>query len=153
MSVKQLETIPNEPKAKTAKQMAREDIEYAISHKMHTFEFIGDYNYKYLGSYAREVADGIFHSQVYNTARLKVCDKLRKELGVRYIFPPSFWEYRGRYITIIQHKEDDRVHVYGKIDYKFAEKFEEILEQDTRVRYKETEERKRYREERADSEA
>lgn len=141
MSIKPIEALPPERGSVTRRKMLRDDIMSAISQRITAFEFEGDYNYKYLAQYAREQADFIFVKEVYRPAVKKVREKLKGELRKPYIFPPSQWEYNGRFIKITKRKEEDRNHVYAQIDYDFFDRFEEILEADTRKQYREREER------------
>ena len=142
MSIKPIEALPPERESVTRRKMLRDDIMSAISQRITAFEFEGDYNYKYLAQYAREQADFIFGKEVYRPAVKKVREKLKEERLAPYIFPPSGLEYKGRFIKIAKRKGEDRNHVYAQIDYDFADRFEEILEEDTRKKYQEREGRK-----------
>jgi len=57
--IKPVDTIPESPTqaGKTNRQKIRDDIQEAIDKGIAAFEFVGDYNFKYLGQYAREEAD------------------------------------------------------------------------------------------------
>ena len=145
MSIKPIEALPPERESVTRRKMLQEDIMSAISQRITAFEFEGDYNYKYLAQYAREQADFIFRREVYSPAAKKVKDKLKKEWKGAYVFPPSDFGYKGRFIKITKRKGEDRNHVYAQIDFDFADRFEEILEADTRKRYQEREERNKKR--------
>ena len=147
MSIKPIEALPPVPESSSRRKMITEDIMTAIAQKIKTFEFEGDYNYKYLAQYAREQAEFIFRKDIYRLCCKKVRDKLKKEYGIQYIFPTDEHNYKGRFIRIHQRKGEDRNHVYAEIDYDFADKFEEILEADTRKHYQECEERKTQRNE------
>lgn len=151
MSIKQIDTLPPEPESKSRRKMLREDLMTAISQRITAFEFEGDYNYKYLASYAREEADSFFRSEIFYPAERVVRKKLKGEYKMSYVFPPSVWVYRNRFIKITNRKGDDRNHVYAQIDYDFADKFVDILEADTRKRYQEVEERKKNHDKIADS--
>lgn len=141
MSIKQIDALPPERESVTRRKMLHEDIMNAISQRITAFEFEGDYNYKYLAQYAREQADFIFRSKIFRPAQMKVRKKLKEEYNRTYVFTPSDWEYKGRFIKISKRKGEDRNHVYAQIDYDFADRFEEILEADTRKKYPECEER------------
>lgn len=56
--IKPVDTIPESPTQawKTNRQKIRDDIQEAIDKGIAAFEFVGDYNFKYLGQYAREEA-------------------------------------------------------------------------------------------------
>ena len=75
----------------------------------------------------------------------KVREKLKKEWKGEYVFLPSDFGYKGRFIKITKRKGEDRNHVYAQIDFDFADRFEEILEADTRKLYQEREERNKKR--------
>lgn len=144
MSIKPIEALPPERESVTRRKMLRDDIMSAISQRITAFEFEGDYNYKYLAQYAREQAEYIFKKEVYWQAMKKVREKLKEEWKGAYVFASSDI-YKGRFIKITKRKGEDRNHVYAQIDYDFADRFEEILEADTRKRYQEREERNKKR--------
>ena len=137
MSIKPVNDIPMTLQEKKAsyREMVRQDICYALTNHINTFEFDGDYNYKYLANYAREEADLIFIRELYRDAANRVKEELVKKLNRKYIFT-DHWRYKGKYIKIRTKKGEDRIHVYGQIDFDFADKFYEILLRDTEEKYK-----------------
>ena len=56
--IKPIDKIPENPMQafKTYRQKIRDDIQEAIDKHIPAFEFVGDYNFKYLAQYAREEA-------------------------------------------------------------------------------------------------
>lgn len=143
MSIKPVEEIPMtlQEQRQSYRERIRQDICYAITNRISTFEFDGDYNYKYLANYAREEANMIFSRRVYREAAMQVRKTLEPKWNDRRVFPESEFKYKNRYIRIREKKGEDRVHVYGQIDFDFEEKFYEILLADTERKYKGIEER------------
>ena len=123
------------------RERIRQDICYAITNRISMFEFDGDYNYKYLANYAREEASHIFSRMIYRDARRQVRKTLAEKLQRENVFPESVFMYKNRYIRIREKKGEDRVHVYGQIDFDFGENFYDILLADTERKYKEIAER------------
>lgn len=147
MPIKPVNDIPMTLQEKRAsyREMVRQDISYALKNHISTFEFDGDYNYKYLANYAREEADIIFRRSLYRDAEKRVKEELAKKLNLKYIFT-DHWRYKGKYIKIRTKKGEDRIHVYGQIDFDFADKFYEILLSDTEEKYKAIEAREKRKE-------
>ena len=79
MSIKPIEGLPPVPESSSRRKMITEDIMTAIAQRIKTFEFEGDYNYKYLAQYAREQAESIFRKEIYYPAVKKVRKKLKEE--------------------------------------------------------------------------
>ena len=149
MSIKVVKDIPQNlaEKRKSYREMIRNDIQEAIDNHIERFEFEGDYNWKYLAQYAREEADIIWRKTVYYDTAKKVRAELKKDRpGEMYIPIRSGYDYHGKYIKIRTKKGEDRIHVYGEIDYKFAEGFYELLKADAIAIEKATAERKAERE-------
>ena len=55
--------------AKSYRQRITDDIQEAIDKGIPLFEFVGDYNYKYLAQYAREQANRLNRQYVNNVVR------------------------------------------------------------------------------------
>lgn len=68
------------------RERIRQDICYAITNRISTFEFDGDYNYKYLANYAREEASHIFIRMIYRDASRQVRKTLAEKLQRKYVF-------------------------------------------------------------------
>lgn len=111
--IKPVDEIPKGTRMQreTYRQMIRDDIQGAIDKGIHTFEFDGEYNYKYLAIYAREEADVILKRTLREA--WKICAEQNENGGWDY---PNTWERHIRtgpkYIEVVNHKEDDRNHVY-----------------------------------------
>lgn len=75
--IKQIEEIPKShaEKCKSYRQLIRDDIQEALDKNISKFEFIGDYNFKYLAQYAREEADRIIRKEY-----IRVVQKHKAEL-------------------------------------------------------------------------
>ena len=143
MPIKPVDEIPLTvaEQRESYRERIRQDICYAITNRISTFEFDGDYNYKYLANYAREEASHIFSRRIYRDASRQVRKTLAEKLQREHVFPESEFKYKNRYIRIREKKGEDRVHVYGQIDFDFGEKFYDILLADTEQKYKEIAER------------
>lgn len=151
MAIKPVNEIPMtlQEKRQSYREMIRKDIQEAIDNHIERFEFEGDYNWKYLAQYAREEADLIWRKTVYyDTAKKVRAELLKDRPGENYIPMRSGYEYRGKYIKIRTKKGEDRIHVYGEIDFKFVESFYETLKADTIACEKIIAERKAEREKR-----
>ena len=148
MPIKPVDEIPLTvaEQRKSYRERIRQDICYAITNRISTFEFDGDYNYKYLANYAREEASHIFSRMIYRDARRQVRKTLAEKLQRENVFPESVFMYKNRYIRIREKKGEDRVHVYGQIDFDFGENFYDILLKDTEEKYKEIEAREKRKE-------
>lgn len=151
MAIKPVNDIPMtlQEKRRSYREMIRKDFQEAIDNHIERFEFEGDYNWKYLAQYAREEADLIWRKTIYNDTAKKVRAELLKDRpGETYISMRSGYDYHGKYIKIRTKKGEDRIHVYGEIDYKFAEGFYELLKADAIENLKIIAERKAQRERR-----
>lgn len=132
MAIKVVKEIPQtlQEKRKSYREMIRKDIQEAIDNRIEKWEFEGDYNWKYLANYAREEADRIWRSTVYRDVGRRVVEEMKKRFpNEKYhsIYMKSGYDFKGRYIKIRTAKGNDRVHVFGEIDYKFADGFYEEL--------------------------
>ena len=150
MAIKPVNEIPLtlQEKRQSYREMIRKDIQEAIDNHIERFEFEGDYNWKYLAQYAREEADRMWRNTIYyDTAKKVRAELLKDRPGEKYIPMRSGYEYHGKYIKIRAKKGEDRIHVYGEIDYKFAEGFYELLKADAIEQEKIIAERERIRNE------
>ncbi len=57
MAIQALDKLPEKVSKKSEKAMIREDLQEAIDKGIESFEFIGDYNYKYLASRVKNEAN------------------------------------------------------------------------------------------------
>lgn len=137
MSIKVVDDIPEtlQEKRQSYREKITLDILEALEQRIECFEFEGDYNWKYLAQYAREEARRIFRKNYYLPAKNKVITELKEKYNEKYIFPKSDWEYKNRFINVVNRKGEDRQHVYVTIDYEFADNFYKTLLEDTDAHY------------------
>ena len=112
------------------------DIMEAINKHIEHFEIVGDYNYKTLAQNARMVVSRIFKEYtkpIYREARKELNDKFEEKYA--YIWLDSWYYYEKNFIRIRQHKAEDRIHVYGDIDFDFLDSFKDILIDDALEKY------------------
>ena len=121
--IKAVESIPKKGKSASAFSLIRADIESAIRDNINRFEFVGDYNYKYLTQYARQAADDVMREILTNMAR-----KRKKEWGIiehgdirDVLNYGRFRFFTRRYLDVMGFNADDRRHVYGEIRPKQLE--------------------------------
>ena len=116
--IKQVEEIPlsGAAKKRSYREQIRNDIQEAIDNHIEKFEFLGDYNWKYLAGYAREEADGLWRDAYFSIMR-----EARKKYGLQTSIYPAY-QYKHEYIRIFSTKMDDRIHVYCQIDFDAPER-------------------------------
>lgn len=125
MAIKVIDEIPKTLKASSSKELIKADIQEAIDKSISLFEFEGDYNYKYLGSYARDCAEDIKRTKIKNIQReyrtANLTDDEKNKRGFYVHFKP-YWDYKRDWITISTAKGDDHRRVFCKIgDVKIFE--------------------------------
>ena len=136
MAIKKVDFIPSAyVKAVSTRQKVRADLEEAINNRIPMFEFEGDYNYKTLGSYARDEADRLFREWVFYPAVESVKSTLGKELGRDDIECERLYREYKQVFKIHGVTQKDRVHVYVEIDFDFLDKYTDTLMRRTRVQY------------------
>lgn len=93
---------------KQYRENIRNDIHNAWDSGIEKFEFVGEYNYKYLAQYAKEEASNLL-SHIVREQELE--KKYKEKYQLRYF---RFYPYRhlGEIIRISSRKADDRIHVY-----------------------------------------
>ena len=98
------------------REMIRNDIVYAIKNSINKFEFLGDYNFKYLAGYAREEADQITYATLLHECKERdLKNRFGRLLIIRkWRIPKNKWKEYS-YIKITSRKEEDRMHVYCEI--------------------------------------
>lgn len=123
MAIKPIEIIPQSvtDKRKSYREQIRNDIQEAIDRRIPRFEFDGDYNWKYLAQYAREVADVIWRKTYRELILKKRPDNLR---SIYFSTCPPY-NLKNRYIKIHSYKQSDRNHVYCMIDFDAPENLTE----------------------------
>lgn len=94
--------------------MIREDLQEAIYKGIESFEFIGDYNYKYLASRAQNEANWLAGKMI-----AKVYEDNRSEFKHREILLEDNVRRRfvRQWLKIIGITLEDRKHVYCKINH------------------------------------
>ena len=114
MAIRPVESTPKSTIAPRHSYRAkiRADIGEAIDKRITVFEFEGEYNWKYLAQYAREVADEIWR-MTYRKLMLK-----KRPDNLRSVFFSTSLPYnlKNRYIKIHNYQQSDRNHVYCVID-------------------------------------
>lgn len=85
--IKPIDEIPQsvQSKAKSNRQKIRNDIQEALDHGISKFEFVGDYNFKYLHQYAREEADR-FWRKMFRDITLPHYPEWKEKYKQKYIF-------------------------------------------------------------------
>lgn len=90
-------------KRESYRQKIRDDIQAAIDNGPGKYEFIGDYNFKYLHQYAREEADRFWRNLFLKITRPHYSE-WKERFQQKYIFLND-WEFRGfSFIKIISVK-------------------------------------------------
>lgn len=144
--IKKIDKIPETllEKRQSYREMIRRDIEHAYKNRIQTFEFEGDYNWKYLAQYAREEADFFVRRMIIRPEAIRVREAMKKEFpDAKYVCVESEFKYKNRLIQIRSHKGEDRIHVYGRIAFDEIDRFYEILLEDSRAENKRREERRK----------
>lgn len=106
----------------------RADIQQAIDSRTAKFEFVGDYNYKYLAPDAREQARKVLRPY-FNQARSDAAEAIKQRLGLDTCFISYQYEsdYCEQFIRISSVKGPDRRHVYAEINFDVLDNLEEML--------------------------
>ena len=133
--IQEIKEVPCINQKTSKRQMIRDDIEYALNNRIKTFEFEGDYNWKYLAQYTRDVSSRLFVEKIYMPVKKKVQKKLEGKFDTRVVYTPPYYKYTKDFITIHSRKLEDRIHVYATIDHEFVKNFEMILLSDTIKKY------------------
>lgn len=124
---------PRGAKASTYREMLRADIIEALNRRISKFEFEGDYNYKTLGMYAREVAQTVFFEKIYSPVVADIKKTLMEEYKTENILIPIGWDTAKYIIKISGVTGTDRIHVYGSIDFELLDTFRDRLLSATRL--------------------
>lgn len=148
MSIREVKELPfpcnyKGFKVKTDRQNIEEDIRDAIEQHIETFEFLGDYNFKYLSQKVKEVAHRFFWSELYYDTAKKVVETLKKEFpDEKYLSARDWTFYKDDFIQVKNFKGEDRIHVYAYLNYKNMDNFYNVLLRDTREFYERKRENK-----------
>lgn len=110
--IKPVDEIPESrmSAAKSYRQRITDDIQEAIDKGIPLFEFVGDYNFKYLAQYAREQANRLNRQYVNNVVR-----KNRERWADRYI---NSWDYEKIYpikVSSVKGEKEGERRVFCKI--------------------------------------
>ena len=135
--IKPIDEIPQSVKQtrKGYRERIRADIQEALDKGIAKFEFVGDYNYKYLAQYAREEAERIVRNLAYKYWREH--PEYKEKL---YYNPFSWRDYTALEIIVVSSiKGDtpDKRRVFCKINMDMDNLFMEFCEK----KIKEAEER------------
>ena len=93
---------------KQYRENIRNDIQNAWDSGIEKFEFVGDYNYKYLAQYAKEEASRFLE---YIVRSQGIDTKYKEKYELKHF---RFYAYSnlGEIIKVSRRKADDRIHVY-----------------------------------------
>lgn len=117
--IKPVDEIPMNiaKKRESYRDKIRSDIQEAMDKGIKKFEFIGDYNFKYLAQYAREEADRIIRKEY-----IRVVQKLKDEQEIIY---SDYYIIREkiRFITVtsVRGENKDKPRVFCEIAEKAPE--------------------------------
>lgn len=127
--IKKVDTIPGQGGEHTSqKLMINKDIRSAIEKRIERFEFVGDYNFKYLAQYARDEAERVFTS-IFSKCRTEVQQKLREEFKVAWALVPTIHYYRKRLYRVCQRSGK----VYMEIYYDFMDAIPQVMLEEGRA--------------------
>lgn len=144
--IKKVDNIPGQGGEHTSqKLMINKDIRSAIEKRIERFEFVGDYNIKYLDQYAREEAEIVFRS-MFSKCRTEVQQKLREEFKVSWALVPTIHDYRKRLYRVCRRSGK----VYMEIYFDFMDAIPQVMLEEgralTKLREKNRSKSKRRRE-------
>lgn len=140
MAIKIIDSMPRDKKASTREQIEA-DIKEALENDIHLFEFVGDYNFKHLGEYARSVVDRIRAKKVHeiqqNFKNEYFTEEQKNIKGFHIWFKPSYDYRRFEWIKIHTHREKEtgQMRVFCKIGD--TREFEELVFNDCKKEYNE----------------
>ena len=150
--IKPVDEIPGTNGRTTKRAEIKADILEAIEKGISKFEFEGDYNWTYLGQYAREEAKNIIRDMYFDLMRkLKaenMTDQERHGKGF-YVWWTDYWKLNrhGEYIKVTTTKGESRRRVFCEIHLEDLEPairtdfFEKLNEARTRYKWSEAEQR------------
>lgn len=120
----------NSDKGNSVRAMIQADIEETLEKRIPAFEFEGDYNYKYLGNYAREVARNMWCRETLDCRR--EARKKARERGLKWI-PISDFKHQDMWIKITTRKGEDHRRVFCEIDFDFLDKYPEMVDKEIEI--------------------
>ena len=135
MSIKKVETIPVSKNIDrpSYRSMIRNDIQEAIDNRIDKFEFIGEYNYKYLQTYAKEEAQKWFR-KFARSVEISVIKDFKQKYNTDYCYI-DIYQYQDKFIKIHKVTKEDRIHVYAEIDFDILDNLSIILFNDAATRF------------------
>lgn len=112
MAIQALDEIPmnQAERRESYRQMIRDDIESAFQSGVTKFEFVGNYNFKYLAQYAREEARKWLQPKVKLAIKAE-CERR----GIEQVYLHVWQAETNRMIRIHTKKCEDRIHVYCEL--------------------------------------
>lgn len=131
--IKAVDEIPQSPKQtrKGYREQIRADIQEALDKRIEKFEFVGDYNFKYLAQYAREEADRIVRNLAYKYWRT------HPEYSEKLYYNPFSWrDYSALEIIVISSikgETPDKRRVFCKINMDMDNLFREFCERKVKI--------------------
>lgn len=131
--IKAVDEIPQSPKQtrKGYREQIRADIQEALDKRIEKFEFVGDYNFKYLAQYAREEADRIVRNLAYKYWRA------HPEYSEKLYYNPFSWrDYSALEIIVISSIKGetlDKRRVFCKINMDMDNLFREFCERKVKI--------------------
>lgn len=119
MAIKVVDEIPKTNQRRSNRDMIRADIQEALDNGISQFEFVGDYNYKYLAQYAKKEVDRFEARKVREVQTKFKEENLTEEekniIGF-YLWFKCSYEYKNEWIKVSSCKGEDRRRVFCKID-------------------------------------
>lgn len=112
MPIQAIDEIPmnQSERRESYRRMIRDDIEYAFQSGITKFEFVGNYNFKYLASYAREEAQNWLRPKM----KLEISAEFKRR-GIPPVYLHVWKAETDRMIRIHVKKCEDRIHVYCEL--------------------------------------
>ncbi len=139
MSIRVVTDMPSNLKKvlkETDRDKVLKDFQEALNNHVKVFEFTGDYNFKTLSQKAKEVARRRVFFKIYRDAAKKVEEVLSKEFpDEKYLCATDYNYYADKFFKVKNVKENNEIHVYASIDYRFIDGLYDKILYDTRLHY------------------
>jgi len=133
-SIKPIDAIPENPNIKSRdltpknySQKIYDDLKEAYDKHIAVFEFEGDYNYNNFTTYAHEPIKRLTQELIVPGVEKAIKEKFMKDMHKDISYLPNdliklnLVDGYGSFITIVTIRGEDRKHVYGKINFNYAE--------------------------------
>lgn len=114
MAIQVLYKLPEKVMKKSERAMIREDLQEAIDNGIEAFEFVGDYNYRYLASNVKNEANWLAEKMIAKVYEDHRCEFKNREFLLADSMKKRFVK---QWITITGITLEDRKHVYCKINH------------------------------------